>query len=358
MPAIADAIRVLLDTILDIAVEYVPKITVAGMKILIGFLQGIADNIQQVVETAVSVITNFLAGIANSIPKIIQSGIDLMLSFINGMADGIRNNTPAVIAATNNLMDAIIGAVKAWFGNIVTKGKELVGKLKEGVKSKFSDMKNAAKDMMDGFIKGVKEKFRSIKNTAVNAIKGAVDGVKSFLGIKSPSRVFAEIGRYSDEGMVKGLTQYAGIVKNAAMDVGEGAVDSMSDALSGVSSIFGSNVDSQPTIRPILDLSDIQNGANRLGGMFGQQTVALAGVGAGVTGSNLSSILSQIQSNNGSSTDNVVSAISELRSDFGDLIHAINHMHIRLDSGTVVGEIIGKIDSGLGQIASHKGRGN
>jgi hypothetical protein len=157
--------------------------------------------------------------------------------------------------------------------------------------------------------------------------------------------------------MVSGLTKYAGLVKNAATNVGKGALDSMSNAVSGISSVFGSDLDSQPTIRPVLDLSNIQNGASRLNGMFGQQTVALAGIGTGMSNS-LNSILNQMQGYGGVNNDDVVSAISELRSDFGNLIGAIGSMQIRMDSGTVVGELIGKIDSSLGQIAIHKGRGS
>lgn len=355
-PVIALAIGTLLGEMLKLVVEYVPLLVQAGMQLLLGLLKGIADNIGQVVVTAVTVITNFLAGIAQSIPIIIQSGIDLMISFINGMAEGIRNNTQATIEATNNLMDAIIGAVKAYFTNFTDKGKDLVSKMISGVKSKFSAFKQVAKDMMDGFIAGVKSKFTAIKDAAVNVIEGAVDGVKSFLGIASPSKVFTQIGKWSDEGLIIGLTKYAGNVESAASNVGRRAVDSMYGALNKVSGIFDQDIDYHPTIRPVLDLSNIQNGANSINGMFGNPTVAVAGISSGGF-NHLGSLMSQMQYPK-STNDDVVSAISELRSDFGSLIGAINNMHIRMDSGTVVGELIGKIDSGLGQIANHKGRGN
>ena len=354
-PTIALAIGTLLGEMLKLIVEYVPILVEAGMKLLIGLLQGIANNIQQVVETAVLVITNFLAGIASSIPLIIESGVNLIISFINGMAESIRNNTNRMIDATNNLMDAVIGAIKAYFGNFKDKGTEILSKMIAGVKSKFADFKQAAKDMMSGFIEGVKSKMREIKNAAVNVIESAVDGVKSFLGIASPSKLFREIGRWSDEGLIVGLTKYAGNVEAAATNVGERAYDSMYGALTGISSIFDTEVDYQPTIRPLLDLSNVQNGVDKIGGMFGQPTVALAGITAGGS-SHLGSLMGTMQLSK-NSNDDVVSAISELRGDFGSLINAIGSMQIRMDSGTVVGELIGKIDTSLGQIASHKGRG-
>ena len=54
----------------------------------------------------------------------------------------------------------------------------------------------------------------------------------------------------------------------------------------------------------------------------------------------------------------IVDAITELRSDFKSLSDAVKNMQLTMDSGAVVGGLISKIDSGLGQIASHKGRGN
>lgn len=231
IPAIMNCLGVMLTSFLTFLVQAVPQFVNAGLQIITGILRGIADNIGGIIKAATDIIVNFLNGIAAGLPRIIDSGIKLMISFINGMADGIRNNTPAIISAVNNLMDAVIGAIKSWFSNAVSKGGELVGKLISGVKSKFSAFKGIAKDMMDGFIKGVGEKFGAIKQKAVDAVSGAVDAVKNFLGIKSPSRVFAEMGRYSDEGFAVGLKKYASVATRAAGDLGVATLNGLKDSL-------------------------------------------------------------------------------------------------------------------------------
>ena len=230
-PQILSCLGVMLTSFLEFIVTYIPMMVNAGMQLIMGILQGIAENIGGIIDAATDIIVNFLDGIARNLPRVIDSGIKLVISFINGMADGIRNNTDAMISAVNNLMDAVMDAIKKWFSNSVSKGKELVGKLVSGVKSKFGDMKTAAKDMMEGFIKGVGEKFGAIKQKAVDAVKGAVDAVKNFLGINSPSKLFAQFGRYTDEGFIVGLQQYSKNVYNAGADIGRSVNDGICDTL-------------------------------------------------------------------------------------------------------------------------------
>ena len=336
IPALLGCLGVLLTAFLKFFVDNVPKVVEAGMQLIIGILRGIADNIGEVVEAGIDIIVNFLKGIADGIPRVIQSGIDVMLSFINGMADGIRNNTDSMIEAVNNLMDAIIGAVVAWFGNIFGRGKDIVSKLVGGFESKFGDAKKAAKDLISDMVKGIKEKFESFKQAGkdlidgfkqgvkdrasgvVEAAKGvvsdALEGAKNLLGIHSPSRKFAEVGMQSDEGIIVGLKKYASKVATTAKGVGSGALDAMSSAISGISDIFGADFDDQPTIRPVLDLSDVRSGANRIGSLLsGNRTLAVDTRSIGAISASMQGI------QNGPDSSDVVYAINKLRSELGNI---------------------------------------
>ena len=361
IPALLECLGVLLTSLIDFLLEYVPKLVEAGMQLLLGILQGIADNIQQVVEIAIEIVTNFIDGVAAGLPDIIQSGINLMISFINGMADGIRNNTDATIDAVNNLMDALIGAVIAWYANILTKGKELIGKLIDGIKAKISDAKSAVKNLVSNAVSAVKEKLSSFAQAGRDLIAGLVQGIrdkaaavvqaargvvsnalqaaKNLLGIKSPSRKFAEIGRQSDEGMVVGLKQFAGRVANAARGVGSGAMDAMSEALSGISDVFNGDFDTQPTIRPVLDLSDVKNGANRIGNILsGNRTLA-------VDTRSMNAISASMQGiQNGPDSSDVVSAIKGLRKDISKLSNTTYSIGgISYDGGSDVANLLNEL---------------
>ena len=131
-----------------------------------------------------------------------------------------------------------------------------------------------------------------------------------------------------------------------------GVMDNISDILTNPDDLV---------IKPVVDLTDIQNGANKLDSLFANRTYALAGANAGFSDekfSELNAAIDMIQKTNDARGAEIANAIAELRGDFDSLIDAINNMDITLDSGAVVGGLINKIDIALGQVATYKGRGN
>ena len=268
IPQVFVTLGVIMDELILFLWEYGPKLIDLGFGLLMALLQGIRDNMYEITVTCVDIITEFVDGIAARLGAIIDSAMNLILKFIDGLAAAVEKYAEPLTDAVFRLIKAIIKAIGDVLWRITEKAKEIGGKILEGIKSKFTEVKNAAKDMMNGFIEGVKEKFREIKDAAINVITGAVDGIKDFLGIKSPSRLFMEIGRYTDEGLAIGLTKFAGTVADSALGVGESAVDAMSESLSNISDIPVDDIDAQPTITPVLDLSSVESDARRLNAML------------------------------------------------------------------------------------------
>lgn len=258
-PEFIDCLFYLLTCVLETLVEYTPRLVQALFDILVACLQGISDNIGLVVQKAVDVVLAFIEGITSKIPDVIQAGFDMLIGFINGIADAIDKNTQPLIDAIVHLMKSILSAAtKALFGGVdgfVDCGKSLINGLWDGIK-------NTASKVWDG-------------------IKSVGNGIKNFFcnlfGIHSPSRVFAEYGMYMDEGLALGLTKYAGKVEDSTEDVGDTAIRGMSDAVSTISDMLEDGEFGEPTIRPVLDLSEIQNGANQIGRMMDDSNYKLSG---------------------------------------------------------------------------------
>lgn len=289
-PKIIEAMFVLLETLLTNIVDFVPKLVDAGMKIIIGFLKGIADNIGEVIKTAVDIIVNFLEAIGKETPRVVDAGFQMMIDFINGLADSIRENTPLVNDAIANLIDAMIDG----FADTVTSFTEI------------------GKNIMNGLISGVKSMASSVVSAAKGVVEGAIDGAKKLLGIKSPSRVFAEMGMYMDQGMANGLKRYSNVVANASKGVGVTARDTLSATLSNVADIVSGDLDMSPTIRPVLDLTNVEAGTKDLSGIFGQKQSISASVSArrasyasaGLGNTNSSDSINSVQNGSDSSVKN------------------------------------------------------
>lgn len=295
VPQLVEVLVTLLVTTLQTLAEHTPEIVQAVFDILIACLQGIADNIGMVVQTAIDIVLNFIDGIAQKLPDVIQSGVNLLLSFIEGIISAIDNNSErlandirnlfkaliraAVLVLTGGVVDikevgskimnsGLISGIKEKLSNLKETVRDLISNAKQVIQDKINDFKDVGKHIIGGLISGITDKASDLANSAINAAKSAVNGVKNFLGIHSPSRVFAEIGRYTDEGFINGVKAYAGKVSDATVDMGKGAVGAMSDTLSTIADLVSSDIDTEPTIRPVMDLSNIQNGANQLFSMM------------------------------------------------------------------------------------------
>lgn len=223
-PKVIETLLKMLQLFLTKMLQYAPKLTDTALRLLVAFLNGIARNIGKVVTAAVSVAVAFLNGISKNLPRIIQAGVNLIINFVNGVANALRNNRERINAAGRNLGSAII----------------------QGIVSG-----------MAGGIGAVASKAREVASAALNA-------AKNFLGISSPSKEFAEVGKWMDLGMVQGLNKFSKVVTASAEDVGNNALEGMKKSLSKVSGTIGGDIDVRPTIRPVLDLTDVKKGASKI----------------------------------------------------------------------------------------------
>lgn len=339
IPDLCEAIVQLISSLLKTIADHLPEVLASAISIIMTLLKGIRDNIADIIEVGVDIILNLLSGIASQIPKLIDSAFEIIISFINGLADAIDKNTPLLISATKRLFLALlrsailvltggvvdikaigkkimesgfIKGVKEKISNAVKTVKEIPKKCVEAIKEKVSSFKSVGADVITGFVNGIKNGFSKVTEAGKSIGKKALEAAKKALDSHSPSKEFEQLGEDSDTGMINGLKNFAGKVAKAASDVGNKALDTMKRTISGISDIFNSDVDSQPTIRPVLDLSEITTGAKAIDGLFGMQPSVgvLANVGA---------ISSSMNRNQNGSNDDVVSAIKELGKSIGDM---------------------------------------
>ena len=342
-----------------------------GLNLILGLINGIENMLSSLLSCIISVFTSVISGIGSFMGKALEKGKELMKNIWDGISNAASSVVDGVKTVISNCVSAIGDKVKEFF----TKGKELIYNVRNGISSKIDDVVNAAKnilkkaldgikefiskftkvggDIIDGLKDGISGAAKGVINTAKDVAKGALDGAKSLLGIHSPSKEFAKVGRFSDEGMAQGLNQYAGLVADASANVGETAVDSMSKAISGIADRLDSEMETDPTIRPVLDLSDITDGVSQIDDMlYSQRSMQLA-----------SSIDIGNSSNNGiiqnatkSMTEGLADEFDNLRSDVADLANAISNMKIVMDTGTVVGALVTDMDEALGNRAVMVGR--
>ena len=246
VPLIVTTILNLITSILTAIDENGPLIFEKVLSIITGLLEAIANNIQPIVEAGIEIVLGLIRGISEKMDDIAQAGFDLLISFIDGLSKAIDENFDDLMNSVLNLITTIIDSVVEFLtGGAVT------------------DFCASGKAVIDGFIQGMGDMIDSVVQKAKDIAKAAVRTVKGWLGINSPSKVFRKIGVYTGEGLALGLEDSENSIANSAIGVGKTAKTAMEKAINGMSDVVN-GIDTQPTIRPILDLSDIESGATRI----------------------------------------------------------------------------------------------
>ena len=300
-PRIVSAIAETLVSLIETIAEYTPQFVKAGADLIIGFIDGLSENIPRIAESGMNLIRTFMDAISTYVPEVVNAGMQMIIDLINGMANAISANTPQLVSAMQNLINAIIDAGVALLtgsiGTFTSKGGELIGGLISGIKSKVGEVTSAVSsiisscksalsnvasefvsigsNIISGLVSGIKSGISSVASAISDVASSAVSKAKSALGIHSPSRVFAEIGMYSDEGLAKGLIKYSNVVTDAAGNVANNMIDVMNNSISKISM---DGLNSQPTIRPVFDMSSVEEGANAINSLFDKQQMVSLGI--------------------------------------------------------------------------------
>jgi len=155
-----------------------------------------ATNVRDSVKNAFSNLYDSIKSTLDNARSIVSSVWDTIKTKVQSAANGARD---AAKNAFSNLYDGI--------RNTMNNVKTTVSNIWDNVMSflRGINLYNIGRDMISGLINGIK----GMTSRAIGAITGVVDGVvnkaKSLLKIKSPSRVFMEIGEFTNEGFVKGI---------------------------------------------------------------------------------------------------------------------------------------------------------
>ncbi len=191
------------------------------------------------------------------------------------MVNGIQNMGSVVVNADN-------AAYKASRKKFAEDYKEEIAEMAKlhdvdlGVAQAMleNEMRKNGKAAIDGMKAGIKSESNSLVKTTVNTVKAVVTSVKNVLGIKSPSRVLFGLGKHSIGGFINGFGSMMTDVKDVGSQLAQATIESLTP-LTSISSILD-DMDIDPTITPVLDLTNIKRDSKEIGRLFGGQKVNLS----------------------------------------------------------------------------------
>lgn len=246
-----------------------------------------------------------------------------------------------------------------WLGNAFSH-------LWDWISNGFKGLVDVGGNLVSGLWQGITGAAGAVWDGITSFGGAIVDGFCSFFGIHSPSRVMAGIGEYLTLGLAQGITDETDSVVQGVKDVSDTALATMTNLAQRVGDIASDDFEYEPSIQPVVDMSDVQNGVDWLNDtLFQNGSVALnaertAGLAANVVRKAEVTKAQQEEANKADQKANpnadIVSSVEALGEHIDSIARAVANMKVQMNGRKLVGEIINDVDEGLGKINRRNNR--
>ncbi len=234
----------------------------AGANLMIKLIAGIKSKDYETRNAFVNILSSCLTAIANKYPEFQNAGMQCMIKFIAG----VKEKAEEVKTAFTGNLNASVTAIRDY----------------------HDQFKQAGAYLVEGFADGISENTYRAEAKARAMARAAAEAAEDELDEHSPSRVGYHIGDFFGLGFVNAIGTYAVKAYNASADMADSAKIGLGNAIAKVKDMIDNGVDGQPTIRPILDLSDVEEKSHRLNTLFSRSQALTVSTGiAASRGQNL-----------------------------------------------------------------------
>ena len=234
----------------------------AGANLMIKLIAGVKSKDYETRNAFVNILSSCLTAIANKYPEFQNAGMQCMIKFIAG----VKEKAEEVKTAFTGNLNASVTAIRDY----------------------HDQFKQAGAYLVEGFADGISENTYRAEAKARAMARAAAEAAEDELGEHSPSRVGYHIGDFFGLGFVNAIGTYAVKAYNASAEMADSAKTGLGNAIAKVKDMIDNGVDGQPMIRPILDLSDVEEKSHRLNTLFSRSQALTVSTGiAAARGRNL-----------------------------------------------------------------------
>lgn len=234
----------------------------AGANLIIKLIAGVKSKDYETRNAFVNILSSCLTAIANKYPEFQNAGMQCMIKFIAG----VKEKAEEVKTAFTGNLNASVTAIRDY----------------------HDQFKQAGTYLVEGFADGISENTYRAEAKARAMARAAAEAAEDELDEHSPSRVGYHIGDFFGLGFVNAIGTYAVKAYNASAEMADSAKTGLGNAIAKVKDMIDNGVDGQPTIRPILDLSDVEEKSHLLNTLFSRSQALTVSTGiAAARGRNL-----------------------------------------------------------------------
>lgn len=209
--------------------------------------QTMTDSVTSAVSTAMNTVSDTYLATAESTLGALSTNFESYgVQYATSIGNGMETTTSTVEAASKNLAAKASTTASA-----------------DG----YSLMFDAGKYAAQGFIAGMEDQIDEVAAEAAEVARAAYSAAMTAIRAASPSKLFMNIGRYADMGMIVGFEQMSDDVAKSSAGVSEGAIDAARETIGQIADIIDTDPTLHPQIAPVVDLTHVRSGFNKLGSM-------------------------------------------------------------------------------------------
>lgn len=313
---------------------------------------GTSTFVQAVDTLAETNISGFVSAFRGSSSKVRNVGSTLT----SALTSGVKSKSNALSVAASNMAESMKNSIASKDKEFQKVGVALISALAIGIQAQANQAVNAANyvgasaangsgqayisfyingiNLGRGLVLGMNAMQQSAYNSGYALGQAAVRGEKDGQKSHSPSKLTIQAGKWLGEGLIIGMNAMESKTYGAGKSMGETAFDSIRSALSGMNDLIDSDMDTTPTIRPVLDLTNVKATAGNLNRLFTDPAFTPL--------ANLRAIgnISARNNQNGNS-DEVVRAINRLGKSLNNVGNTYNSINgVTYDNGSEISDAV------------------
>ena len=317
----------------------------------------LASGISTSVSAIPSKISGTISGIASSIRGQSESFRSAGTSLIQALSSGFTSGQNKLTSAANTIMNSMLNTIRGKSSGFKSAATTLITSFANGISGSVGKVTSAVGSMMRSAVSATNGYYSSFYSSGLNLAKGFANGISAnsymaaarasamasaaataarrALNEHSPSRVMYKIGDFAGLGFVNALKDYVSVSEKAGSNVANSAVSGLRDTLSSLGRAIDGGIEINPTIRPVLDMSNVRSGIGVINGLSGLSPSM--------------SILADVQSINSSvngrsqngGNGEVVSELRRLRTSIKEMPrNSYNIGDVTYDDGSAVGDAV------------------
>ena len=262
------------------------EFTSTGRECMVKFIAGVRSQDSSSRTTFTNIVSGCLTAIRNKYGEFTSTGTQTMVKLIAG----VRSQDSSARMTFTNIISACLTVIKNKYVEFTSTGRECMVKFIAGVRSKDSELRTAFTTTLSGAITAIKDYYGEFKSAGSYLVDGFCNGIsentwkaeakaramaaaaaeaaEDELDEHSPSKRFYGIGDFAGIGFINALIDNVSKAGKAGREIAKSSIDGLNDVISRIADYVDADMDVQPTIRPVLDLSAVEAGTGRLNTLF------------------------------------------------------------------------------------------